>query len=470
LNANNKKLITNIGLMFLVYFLPKVFSFFLVPIYTSFLTTEEYGISDLIINTASLISPFVALSTTSAVMRFTIENKEDKRPYQISLKIYSVGMVILFAGLAVVQWVGKINPIYLFFLYAIVGTSLLSDIDMNYTRGLEKMKVITFCGVGGSLVGILCNILFIVVFKMGLYGFLIASSSGYLFTIIVLAISNRKMHLFKNIISEREPELQREMLQFSIPSIFSGLSWWVVSSSDRYFVSAMCGTAANGIYSVAYKIPTMLQAVHNVFIQAWTYTVYDSYNSEDGKKYIARVYDVYVFVLCLGCSFLIATDIFISKILYSNDFFEAWKYVPPLLLSIVFNSAAGLMNTFLSVYKKTRVSMRISFVVAGMNIILNWLFISIFNDALGAAIATAITFFTNWICSIIVGMRVSGVKISWRKQFLMYVILTMQAAEIILFKNMYVVAIGIVVIVILNWNTIVWARSKWNQLIKFRKV
>ena len=177
-----------------------------------------------------------------------------------------------------------------------------------------------------------------------------------------------------------------------------------------------------------------------------------------------------MFVLCLGCSFLIATDIFISKILYSNDFFEAWKYVPPLLLSIVFNSAAGLMNTFLSVYKKTRVSMRISFVVAGMNIILNWLFISIFNDALGAAIATAITFFTNWICSIIVGMRVSGVKISWRKQFLMYVILTMQAAEIILFKNMYVVAIGIVVIVILNWNTIVWARSKWNQLIKFRKV
>ena len=65
---------------------------------------------------------------------------------------------------------------------------------------------------------------------------------------------------------------------------------------------------------------------------------------------------------------------------------------------------------------------------------------------------------------------VSGVNISWRKQFLMYVILTMQAAEIILFKNMYVVAIGIVVIVILNWNTIVWARSKWNQLIKFRKV
>ena len=159
--------------MFLVYFLPKVFSFFLVPIYTSYLTTEEYGISDLIINTASLIIPFVALSTPSAVMRFTIENKEDKRPYQISLRIYGIGMLVLLFILSIVQVIMNWNPAYLFFLYAIVGTSLLADINMNYTRGLEKMKVITFCGVGSSFISILSNILFITVFKMGVYGFLI---------------------------------------------------------------------------------------------------------------------------------------------------------------------------------------------------------------------------------------------------------------------------------------------------------
>lgn len=57
------------------------------------------------------------------------------------------------------------------------------------------------------------------------------------------------------------------MLQFSIPTIFSGLSWWVISSSDRYFVTLLCGASMNGIYSVAYKIPTILQAVDNVFYQ-----------------------------------------------------------------------------------------------------------------------------------------------------------------------------------------------------------
>ena len=80
MDKNNKKLISNIFMMFLVYFLPKIFSFFLVPVYTSYLTTEEYGISDIIISTSSLISPFVALATPSAILRYTIENKEDKRP------------------------------------------------------------------------------------------------------------------------------------------------------------------------------------------------------------------------------------------------------------------------------------------------------------------------------------------------------------------------------------------------------
>ena len=231
----------------------------------------------------------------------------------------------------------------------------------------------------------------------------------------------------------------------------------------------MCGTAANGIYSVAYKIPTMLQAVQDVFGKAWVYTVYDSYHSEDGKKYIEKVYDTYMFMLCLGCSFLITTDILMSQILYSNDFFEAWKYVPVLLLATVFNSGAGLMNTFLSVYKKTKISMKISFVVAGMNIVLNGLFILILDDTMGAAIATAVTFFVNWICSIAVGMNVSGVRISWRKQLLMYAILTFQATEMILFQNEYVTFIGIVAIVVLNWRTLIWAKDKWKQLFNVRK-
>lgn len=466
LNENNKKLAKNIFLMFLVYFLPKIFSFFLVPVYTAYLSTEEYGVSDLIISTSSLLAPFVALATPSAILRYTIENKEDKRPYKIALNILCRGLAILIVGLVIVYFTFDIKISYLFFVFLIAGTSLLADINVSYARGLEEMHIVTVCGVGGAFVSILCNILFIVVFRWGLYGFLIASAAGYVFNTIVIVITNRKKRLLKGVLTLKEPDLQKEMLGFSIPLVFSGLSWWVVSSSDRYFVSGMCGTAANGIYSVAYKIPTILQALDNVFGQAWIFTLYDSYKSDDGKRYIAKVYDAYNFVFCAGCSFLIGIDIFLSRILFSNDFFEAWKYVPPLLLSIVFNSASSLMAGFLSIYKKTKISMNISLAAAMTNIVLNWLLIEILNDAMGAAIATAITFFVSFVLNTYYGIKLSGIQIHWKKQLFMYGILCVQVFVMVVLQNQYISFLAIMIILAININTMKWAACKWRALVK----
>lgn len=131
----------------------------------------------------------------------------------------------------------------------------------------------------------------------------------YIFDIVVLAIYNRKKCLLKGI-TRVERAFTNDMLHFSVPLIFSGISWWVVSSSDRYFVSWMCGSAANGVYAVAYKIPVILQTLDNVFGQAWLYTLYDSYKTDDGRNYIAKVFDAYNFLFCLGCSFLIIIDLF----------------------------------------------------------------------------------------------------------------------------------------------------------------
>lgn len=468
-NSNNKKLATNIVLMFLVYFMPKIFSFFLVSLYTSYLTTEEYGISDLIISTASLLGPFVALSTPGAVLRFTIENKEDRRPIWVAVRIYTLGMFALLLGLIAANFIFKIKLSYLFFVLVIVGSSVLADINLSYTRGIEKMKLVTVCGVGSSLVSILCNILFIVVFRMGLYGFLMASVAGYVFNIILTIVFNHRRIFAGKVIDDTFGNLQKEMLQFSVPTIFSGLSWWVVSSSDRYFVTGLCGTSINGIYSVAYKIPTILQAVDNVFYQAWIYTLYDSYKTEEGKNYIVKVYDVYNFFFCFVGAGLITFTCPLAKILYSNDFYAAWRFVPPLVISIVLNSAGGLIGSFLSIYKKTKISMAISLTAAATNVILNYVLVVMLDDAMGAAVATAFTFFVTWGLYTYEGMKCSNIKIKWKKALMMYCVLIFQAVAIIVFENIFIAAIGLVILTVLNWNNILWAKSKWRSLINRSK-
>ena len=57
--------------------------------------------------------------------------------------------------------------------------------------------------------------------------------------------------------AELDKNVQHEMKKYSIPLIFNGVAWWVNNSIDKYFVTAICGVAINGIYAVSYKIPTM---------------------------------------------------------------------------------------------------------------------------------------------------------------------------------------------------------------------
>ena len=463
-SSRNKTLAKNIFLMFLVYFLPKVFSFFLVPIYTSYLSTEEYGISDIIITTASLIAPFVSLATPNAVLRYTIENKEDKRPLQTALRVFLFGMLLLSVVLTIISVAFGVNQLYLFFVFMVVGASLLSDITISYTRGQENVKLVTICGVGSSFLSILCNIIFIVVLKLGLYGFLLASVVGYFFNVIVVGYTYRKEKVLSGFLSKRDSQFTSEILHFSVPLIFSGLSWWVVSSSDRYFVTYMCGSSANGIYSVAYKIPTILQSIANVFYHAWIYSAYESYKTEDGRKYIEKIHELYSFINILTCSILISMDVIISRLLFSEDFFVAWRYVPLLLLATMFNSIGSVPGMFLSIYKQTRISARISIVAASINIVLNYVFILIFHDSIGAAIATTVTFLFSFICNTYYGAKFGQIHINIKKQVIMISVLIIQTILVVVFVAEKSSFVGVIVIIACNISTM---RILINRGIRF---
>ena len=77
-------------------FVPKIFSFILVPIYTSYLTTAEYGISDLITTTVSLLIPIFTLDIQDAVMRFALDKEYKKEDvFSTAIRIILIGTLIV---------------------------------------------------------------------------------------------------------------------------------------------------------------------------------------------------------------------------------------------------------------------------------------------------------------------------------------------------------------------------------------
>ena len=52
-------------------------SFLLVPLYTSLLTSEQYGLIDLIATGTTLLIPVFTANIAEAVMRFTLQDQEN---------------------------------------------------------------------------------------------------------------------------------------------------------------------------------------------------------------------------------------------------------------------------------------------------------------------------------------------------------------------------------------------------------
>ena len=77
--------------------------------------------------------------------------------------------------------------------------------------------------------------------------------------------------------------------------------WWLIGTSDRYIVLAFCGVDANGMYSVAYRIPSIISTVASIFIQAWQVSAVKEFDPKDSDGFLRRTYfsvEALVVVLC----------------------------------------------------------------------------------------------------------------------------------------------------------------------------
>lgn len=464
----NSKLVKNILLFALSNFVPKVLSFLLVPVYTSYLTTEDYGISDLIITTASLVTPIFTLAIDNAVIRFTIENREDKRAYRIAIDIWLMGGTALAVILAIISFFLNINVIYMICIFALFAASALYQIKVAYLRGMDRIFFLTICSITSSFVSLSCNIIFITIFKWGLYGFVLSSMAGYVIVDIIAGIQTKKDRIYKTpfkLISETV--YLKEMVAYSFPLVFSGLSWWINSVSDRYFVTWMMGTSANGIYSVAYKIPTILSMVQSIFGPAWTLSVYEVYNQRDGEQYIGKIYDTFNFIMVFACSGLIFINIPLAKFLYSNEFYQAWRYVPALLISVVFIGVGSCASPILGAYKKSKLAAKGSIYSAFINVILNAILINLIGIQ-GAAIATAISYFVSWIYNTVQARKLCDFSVDWKKHIFMYLLLVVEALIVLYCKNYWISGFVVIIILIICRKNAIQVIDQLKEMILSR--
>ena len=435
----------NILLFSISSFGTKLLSFFLVPVYTNFLSVSEYGIIDMVVTTVNLLVPIFTFNISEGVMRFTMNDKKDTRYLSYGIYVIMKGSIIL--GIFLLFGFLCFKTEYLIWVFLLFFINSMYICIQNYLRATDQISSMVTASIMNSLIMLVLNILLIAILKINIIGYFMAMFSGMLAAVLYMCGRDKICSCVTYKIANRQ-EIRDECLRYCIPTIFTSLAWWINSSLDRYFVTGICGVSQNGIYSVSYKIPTVLGVFQNIFMQAWTLSAITEFDKDDKDGFFAKTYKMYNSMMIIVCSVIIVVNIPLSKFLYANEFFKAWKCVPVLLASTLFSALGGYIGGIFSAVKDTKTSAFSTVISAVVNIILDIFLIPV-AGILGAAVATFISYLVAWMVRMVVLRKYIHMKLDYKKNILAYLLIVFQVICATSKKHFYVMQIGVMVMIVL---------------------
>lgn len=452
-----KYLLKNMGFLAASNFSTKLLSFFLLPLYTTILTTSEYGTYDIINTTVSLLVPILTIDIGDAVLRFSMDKTvSQKEVLSISFKYYFISVIGILALLymnhsfSIISTIKKYEA-YLMIFYLFYA---LSGILSAFARGQNCVKETAIASGIGSALTIMLNVLFLVVLKKGLDGYFQATilglvlQTGYLFYYL-------KCWRYLDL-RTKNFTLEKQMVSYSRPLIINNIAWWVNNASDRYVVTYFCGLGINGIYSVGYKIPTILNLIQSIFHQAWMLSAVKESKGQGSDSFFSEAYRMYHFFLVGACLVIILLNRFIANFLYAEEFYEAWKYVPYLSMGFVFMGISNFIGGMFQAIKKPRIIACSTFLGAFVNLILD-IMLTPFIGAVGAALATSISYVIVWWVRIWAVKKFWNLYINLRRDCLAYLLLFLIAVLQLYFDlNMACVIFILIAIIILHLKELNW--------------
>lgn len=459
-----KVLLSNTAVFAVGNILVKLIAFVLMPLYTSVLTTKEYGISELLNSTTEIIIPLATVCIIEALYRFSIDKNADyKSLFSNSFRIIIVGDLVVFVGCIISKVVFAYE--YAFYFCGLYMCTTFYKMTTQFARGLGHVKRYAFYGVLNALILVLCNVIFLVKLHGGIGAYLSSFTIAYGIAGGVAFLISKEYRYFS--LKKGDTQQLRKMLKYSIPSIPNMISWWINSVSDRYILMLFWNAGVVGLYTAASKLPAMINLVSSIFQQAWQYSTAKEIESEDKTSFFSTVLRGYLYICVCSCGCLILFNKVICRLLLKTEFYNAWKFVPLLLLAAMFGCISTYFGVFYQALKKNTMLMVSTIVGAIINILFNLILIPIYGG-FGAAIATTISYIVVTIIRIVDVSKKVYLNIQWWRVFLqiVMVIIMMIFEMFIQIKEMFILRIICLLIIILSDYKLI---KKLLNLLKSRR-
>ena len=348
-------------------------TFLLIPLYTNFLTTKEFGAVDLIMTYVAITVPLMAISIERAVFRHLIDARgsqvEQTRIIANSLHVYGIGLLVLTIIFALLQTFIQVP--YGWLVYAVIMAVSLSNFWMQVARGFGDNLKFSIASMIAGVTTVVLNIVLIVYLGWGAGGMLASIAIANVIAALYLMVAFRaKQYLYRNVHSAT---LKKQLLGYSAPLVPSNVAWWAISAADRTIIAVVLGVASNGIYAAAYKFPQIFSSLFSFFNLSWQESASMHVESKDRDSFYSQTMNASIKMFgALGLCVIAGTGL-LFELLVGSAFHEARQYIPLLVIGVFFNSVLEIYSGIYIAKKMTKEVLKTSLAAAIINILITLL-------------------------------------------------------------------------------------------------
>lgn len=388
-----KELIKNTGIIAIGRLSVQILNVLLLPIYTSYMGTDDFGQADLILTYVSLFLPIVSLQIEQSLFRDLVLKRTDQQEQKkiastIVISTFFVGILLILISFGVNSIV-NIDYLNLFILLLVFN--LFFNILMYYARGIGDNISYSLSSLIDMLTMIILVFLLVGVCKKSIPGMLLANLFGYIAGAIFLVI---RLKIYK-VIKIKSFEIKRlpGFLRYSIPMIPNSLSWWVLSASDKVIVKHFLGVSASGILAISHKFGNMYNTIFVMLQLAWQESATLHKDDDNAEEFFSNTINVSIKVLgAVGIGIVIGIPI-VFKYLINSSFAASYILMPLYVISVFGGIIAGMMSGVYVAYGDSKSISITTIVGALINIVINFVlinFIGIFAAPISTIVSNAI--------------------------------------------------------------------------------
>lgn len=369
--SSPRKAVTHSTIYAIGNILRQLAGFIMLPVYTRYLTPQDYGVVGLILFSISLAEIFFGARLVHSVPKFYHESNDDAvKKSVISTALITTFAVSLVFSLVLIAGSQPLSVAIIgveqygsaFSLFAVLLlTQAVEYYGMTFLRIQQLPVVFVLISLLKLIVQLIFNVYFVVYKEMEVFGVALSSAMSSSFFAIGLVI-----YTLHKTGTKFDFHMAIRQLNFCWPLWIGSIAGIYIGSANRYYIRLFSTLDDIGLYELAVKFASILMLiVWEPFSQYWNIERFALYKQSNGD--VSSFVIVFRFIVSLMAFVGVGIALFSGEVItiMASEFFHGAFYaVPPLIASAFFMCLAGFCDLPFYVKDKTAALSRIPYLVA----------------------------------------------------------------------------------------------------------